>query len=256
MAYVFNKKIDSVLAAAGGQKVETVLYETVRDWIDYESDYLREFCGDGRYVEKVEKIQRAFFTFVDGGIMMEAAGKGRVKISSIVGDEIEIEADAFKNSGSVKEILDLFDTPELRSALEEKAVQEEAKAERERKAKEEREAARRQEEANKAEMQAIAKQAFNCLHEKKVVYNCDGNEVHLSCSVNKAAGWNEKRRITLTKSSPCYRDNDESVSFDINEVWKTTQIRPHEFSDPINIREWFPEGVTTLKEFYEYIISY
>ena len=241
--YVFSKKVDAVLIQAGGKKEETTQWISKSEWVDYESSYLREFCGDGYWTDKTKRVQKRFFTFIGGSVVIECLGVGKAKISSIVGDEMEVSTRELVTS--IQDLLDLFDTAELRAALEAKEL--EAKADKE---AEEREVKRKERQKKKEEIQPLAEQAFQLLYSgKKVAYEVSGGKV-----VDVSWGWDRsmrKKTLSLSKASLLYT---ESVTFDINEVVEFADIRKGFLS--VDSTKWFPEGLEDLKGFYEYIIAH
>lgn len=250
-SYVFNKKVDSILIAAGGKKEEHVSWRRTQKWVEYDSEYLREFCGDGYYTEgPIEEIHDNFFAFLNGGIIVKRIGSGQAKIVSIVGDEIEVSTDELKSD--IADLIDLFDTPELRKAIKAKELEEAAKAEEERRKEEEQEMERQQRQKKEEEVSPLAEQAFQLLYDgKKITYNAraDGREVSVHWGWNKGQ---RKKTISLSKYSSFY--GSESISFDIKEVVELDEVRKG-FSS-IDSTEWFPEGLEDLKGFYEYIIAH
>lgn len=249
-SYVFSKKVDATLIKAGGGKEETTRWISRTEWVDHESAYLRAFNGDGHWVDKVEKVQKAYFTFMNGGVVIECLGSGKAKISSIIGDEMEVSTDELKSS--IADFLDLFDTPELREALKAKELEEAAKAEEERRKEEELAMERQQRQKKKEEVSPLAEKAFQLLYDgKKITYKTktDGREVRVHWGWDKSL---RKKTISLSKYSNFY--GSESIIFDIDEVVEFADIKKGFFS--VDYTEWFPEGLKDLKGFYEYIIAH
>lgn len=249
MVYVFSKKVDEALIKAGGKKQEETFWQRSREWVEHDSAYLREFRGDGHWAEgQIKKVQKSYFSFMDGGIHVLCIGKGQAKVSSITGDEMEIDTGELVSS--IEEILDLFDTSALRDALKAKELEAEAKAEAARKAAEEAEVKR----AKKEKMKTLVEEAFTRIRKGEVSYikgdfkfEVFGNIVASQRPIKRGITIQKQRLGSFERAEDRCWDPDTVVYVEDTADFRRAAIDP---------QEWFPEEVATLEEFYEYIISY